>query len=168
MIAVMNNEEITIRPSIDSDAEQLMRLDHIVWDDSTAPAPIRWSSPEDYAAHCPPGSQLVAVQGGTVCGYIGLRTPTKLPSNSHVYELNIAIDPSFQRKGIGRQLLVSARKTAVEHRKTKLSLRVLATNESAIAFYREFGFTEQGRLVQEFYLNGRYVDDVLMYMLLEQ
>ncbi|MNN82623.1 hypothetical protein D3C81_1995730 [compost metagenome] len=45
----------------------------------------------------------------------------------------------------------------------KLSLRVLATNPSAISFYKSCGFIEQGRLVEEFYLNGQYIDDILMW-----
>ena len=52
---------------------------------------------------------------------------------------------------------------AAERGIRKLSLRVLASNAGAVAFYQSCGFIEQGRLVDEFYLNGQYVDDILMW-----
>jgi len=39
----------------------------------------------------------------------------------------------------------------------------MATNTSAIKFYRSLGFVEQGRLVKEFIIEGHEIDDILMY-----
>jgi ribosomal protein S18 acetylase RimI-like enzyme len=158
---------IVIRPSRKEDFEQLVELDNMIWDTSTAPVPIHWSSVEEYESHCPAGSQLVAEVDGFIGGYLGFKAPTPLASNEHVSELNIAVHPSFQRMGIGRGLLDAAKLRLLGLGKKKLSLRVLATNESAITFYKQCGFQEQGRLVGEFHLNGQYVDDVLMYILLD-
>lgn len=44
----------------------------------------------------------------------------------------------------------------------KLSLRVLAPNGAARRLYESCGFTVEGVLREEFFLDGRYVDDVLM------
>lgn len=157
---------IVIRPSRKEDFQQLVDLDNMIWDVSSAPVPIAWSSVEEYESRNPVGSQLVAEVDNVAAGYLGFRSPTPLPSNEHVSELNIAVHPGFQRMGIGRRLLEAAKERLIELGKKKLSLRVLATNESAIEFYKKCGFIEQGRLVKEFYLNGQYVDDVMMYILL--
>ncbi len=44
----------------------------------------------------------------------------------------------------------------------KLSLRVLGFNVRARQLYESCGFRVEGVLRAEFYLDGRYVDDVLM------
>jgi ribosomal protein S18 acetylase RimI-like enzyme len=80
-----------------------------------------------------------------------------------VLELNIAIHPKYQRQGVGRVLMDALLKFAAERGVRKLSLRVLGSNPGAIAFYKSCGFVEQGRLVEEFLINGTYVDDILMW-----
>lgn len=157
-------DSVLVRLSQMRDAGELMELDALAWDELTTPAGLlHWESREQYLQKCPPGSQLVAVIGETVCGYLGFGHPTPLDSNRHVYEINIAIHPAYQRRGIGRRLMEAVKQLAAEHGVRKLSLRVLASNPSAIAFYRSCGFEEQGRLVEEFLLNGVYVDDILMW-----
>jgi RimJ/RimL family protein N-acetyltransferase len=51
---------------------------------------------------------------------------------------------------------------ALEQGITKLRLRVLSSNPGAIAFYTQCGFVTEGRLISEFYIAGKYVDDILM------
>lgn len=159
-------QDIELRFSRFSDAEDIMELDKLVWDESTTPGQIKWSSRSHFLQTCPPGSQLVAALNGVVCGYLGFAPPTPLPSNKHVYEINIAIHPNFQGYGVGVQLITELKELARQQGVRKLSLRVLSTNKRAISFYKRCGFIEQGRLVEEFYLQGNYVDDILMYYLL--
>lgn len=155
---------VWIRLSEIRDAASLMELDSLAWDQHSTPSgEIRWSSREHYLQRCPPGSQLVAGIGNDICGYMGFGPPTPLQSNCHVYDINIAVHPDYQRRGIGRRLMEEMKVVAAKSGVRKLSLRVLATNPGAISFYESCGFIEQGRLVEEFYLNGQFVDDVLMW-----
>lgn len=57
--------------------------------------------------------------------------------------LNIAVDPRFKRKGIGRRLLAVALEIIPIGSDSKVLLEVRASNHSAIAFYRRYGFHEQ-------------------------
>jgi ribosomal protein S18 acetylase RimI-like enzyme len=75
----------------------------------------------------------------------------------------MAVHPDYQGQNIGYELMQAVEKLARDNGKTKLSLRVLSTNEKAIRFYKRCGYQEQGRLVEEFYLNGQFVDDLLLY-----
>ncbi|MFS0859614.1 MULTISPECIES: GNAT family N-acetyltransferase [Paenibacillus] len=152
----------TIRPSEIKDAAQLMELDALVWDKHTSPAPFQWRSRQQYLQHCPPGSQLIAVQGERVCGYVGFYLPTGMPVNRHVYEINIAVHPHDRRCGIATALMDAMKQHAFEQGIIKLRLRVLSSNPGAIAFYTQCGFVTEGRLVSEFYITGKYVDDILM------
>ncbi|TLS38924.1 GNAT family N-acetyltransferase [Pseudalkalibacillus caeni] len=157
---------ISVRPSKSEDAPQLLALDHLAWNHFTAPSETKWTSPEEYLEKSPPGTQLVAAVEKTVFGYVSVRNPTPLKSNSHVGELTIAVHPSYQGLGVGKALMEEVEKRAYEEGKSKLSLRVLATNPFAAAFYKSLGYEEQGRLENEFYIDGEYVDDLLMYKFL--
>ena len=158
----ISQQTLTVRYSELKDAARLMELDELVWKPGNAPEALEWHSLEHYLLQCPPGSQLVAVRGDEILGYIGFREPTGMESNRHVYELNIAVHPSHRRKGLGRILIEELKVLAQLRGKSKLRLRVLSSNPGAIAFYKVCGFKEEGRLVKEYYLDGRYVDDVLM------
>ncbi|MNO18390.1 Protease synthase and sporulation negative regulatory protein PAI 1 [compost metagenome] len=160
----MNPRDIQTRLSEMRDAAALMEIDNLVWDRQNTPAEkMEWESREKYLQSCPPGNQIVAVIGEEIGGYIGFKPPTPLPSNAHVLELNIAIHPAYQRQGIGRVLMDALVQLAAERGVRKLSLRVLASNPGAVAFYESCGFVEQGRLVEEFWLDGQYVDDIFMW-----
>ncbi|MDO7906474.1 GNAT family N-acetyltransferase [Paenibacillus sp. JX-17] len=145
------------------DAGQLMDLDALIWDVHTAPAPVIWRTKELFLRSSPPGSQIVAVdEDERLCGYLGFRHPMGAESNRHVWEIAVAVHPSYQRQGIGHALMNSIKGVAREKGIRKLRLRVLSSNTAAISFYKRCGFVEEGRLVGEFYLEEQYVDDVLM------
>ena len=162
----INKARLTIRPSEIKDVRELIDLDHLIWTEDTSPGPMLWRSQEDFLLNAPPGSQLVALQDDKLCGYVGFGCPSRMESNRHVCEVNIAVHPNYQRLGIGRQLMEAIKEHAAAHAIRKLRLRVLSCNESAISFYRECGFVEEGRLREEFYLGGRYVDEIFMSCML--
>ena len=83
---------------------------------------------------------LVAVEGDTVCGYVGSQAVL-----GEADMMNLAVLPSCRRQGVGRLLvteLVEALKGAGNH---CLTLEVRASNTPAIALYASMGFSEVGR-----------------------
>ncbi|XID94874.1 GNAT family N-acetyltransferase [Paenibacillaceae bacterium WGS1546] len=158
---------IKTRLSEKKDLPSLVALNNTVWNADNSPGLIDWESEEQYERHSPPGSQIVAECEGKICGYISLNQPTKLPSNRHVMEIAIAVSPDYRQMGIGKMLLDAAYGWGKRNGKRKISLRVLSTNEAGIQFYLKCGFTIQGRLVDEFLIDNRYVDDIFMYKLIE-
>ncbi len=158
-------EQVIIRWSRAEDLPALTALNNSVWNEKNSPHVTPMTAAE-YAERSPPGSELVAIADGAVAGFIVFRSASRMASHAHVAELAIAVHPAFQGLGIGRKLVEAACVEAKAQGKRKLSLRVMATNEKAIAFYEKLGFQVQGRLVEEFYAGGRYVDDILMYKML--
>ena len=158
----VKGDQFVIRPSEIRDARELIILDNMIWTEDTTPGHLSWCSREDYLLHAPPGSQLVAVEEGELCGYVGFGHPTGMESNRHVLEINIAVHPRFQRSGVGFALMETLKGMAEGKGIRKLRLRVLSCNEAALSFYRKCGFQEEGRLREEFYLGGRYVDEIFM------
>ncbi|UZJ78640.1 GNAT family N-acetyltransferase [Fictibacillus sp. KU28468] len=164
---MMTITNLTFRLSSRFDFPQLVELENLVWNTNTAPAEIYWHSTEEYAQHCPEGSQLLALSGDRICGYFSYRIPTPLDSNKHVAELALAIHPDFQGQGVAQELMKAGEDWMKRLGKKKLSLRVMATNPKAIRFYEKYGFIKQGLLVNEFYIDGKYVDDIMMYKMLD-
>jgi ribosomal protein S18 acetylase RimI-like enzyme len=145
-----------IRPARPDDAAALRALDRASWSVSVTPGPGS-DAPFDTAG------ALVAELDGEVAGYVSLGRPTRLESNRHVLSVHgLAVAPAFQRRGLGRALLRAAVEEAGERGARRLTLRVLATNAGARALYDACGFVVEGVLREEFLLDGRYVDDVLM------
>lgn len=159
----LHERAIWVRLSDLRDASRLMELDALVWDNRTSPSTMAWASREKYLQQCPPGRQLVAGVEDELCGYLGFASPTAMSCHRHVYDIHIAVHPAYQRQGLGRRLIEAMKRLAAEQGIRKLSLRVLSTNPRAIAFYESCGFKQQGRLVAEYYIDGQYVDDILMW-----
>ncbi|MCG6507953.1 GNAT family N-acetyltransferase, partial [Vibrio parahaemolyticus] len=81
-------------------------------------------------------------------------------------EFQIIITPDHQGKGFARTLI----NKALDYSFTilnlhKIYLHVAIDNEKAVHLYESCGFVEEGHLVQEFFINGRYRDVKRMYIL---
>jgi ribosomal-protein-alanine acetyltransferase len=81
----------------------------------------------------------VARVGGGGVGYAGLMM---VGGEGHV--TTIGVDPHWQRKGIGRRLLLKLAKVAVSHGIEDLTLEVRVSNVGAQTLYHEFGFAPAG------------------------
>ncbi|MBT9312424.1 spermidine N1-acetyltransferase [Leptothoe kymatousa] len=81
-------------------------------------------------------------------------------------EFAIIISPAYQGKGFARPLISLALDYAFSILNlNKVYLLVAVENEKAIHLYNESGFTEEGRLIQEVFTNGKYRDVIRMYIL---
>lgn len=74
--------------------------------------------------------------------------------------------PDYVGKGYGRDAIATLLRWAFRVQNwRRIWLTTLATNERAIRAYRALGFVEEGRLREEAFFEGRYVDVVQMGML---
>ncbi len=149
-----------------ADQAALTELDEIAWSAESGFPSVMVPGARDgtfFNTDNPPEAHLVAELDGVVIGYIRLKPPTRLPENAHVMQVQgLAVHPTARRHGAAASLLDAAEKQLRERGIRKLSLRVLSTNEPAIRLYERHGFTREAVLLEEFYINGRYVDDVQM------
>jgi ribosomal protein S18 acetylase RimI-like enzyme len=95
---------------------------------------------------------FLAYAGGKAIGvavcFLGFSTFAAKPLlNVH----DLAVEPGFRGRGIGKMLLGEAEKTARNLGCCKLTLEVLEFNEVAVRTYKAFGF-EPGQFAEE---NGR-------------
>ena len=84
------------------------------------------------------------------------------PLSPHVAELGLMVAAGARRRGIGSALIEEAVKWARRAGIVKLELTVFPHNAPAIALYRKLGFREEGLLRRRYFIDGRYVDAMLM------
>jgi RimJ/RimL family protein N-acetyltransferase len=152
---------VEIRGARVGDEAALDRIDAATWTSEVSPAPARVG--EGFFVHNDPGEVLVAEVDGQVVGYATLHQWSRIPSHAHVLEINgMAVDPGHQGRGVGRTLIEACLAGARQRGARKLTLRVLGFNHRARRLYESSAFHVEGVLREEFLLDGRYVDDVLM------
>ncbi|MFB4425063.1 N-acetyltransferase family protein [Streptomyces sp. QL37] len=158
-----------VRPAVPEDETALGKLDRATWSTLHAvqPKPQPPYEPFFDERHLP-GEYLVA-EAATgadevrLAGYIRLARPTPLACNEHVRQIQgLAVADWARRHGVARALLRAAYAEARRQGAGRLTLRVLGHNTAARALYASEGFAVEGVLPGEFFLGGRYVDDVLM------
>lgn len=155
---------LTTRRARPEDDARLLAIDRQTWTSDVSPAPLTEPGPATFfGPDAVLDDVLVAESDGEVLGYVRLHQPMAIPSHAHVLEVNgLAVDPARQRTGAGRALVEAAVAEARARGARKLSLRVLGPNTPARRLYESCGFTVEGLLHEEFLLDGRLVDDVLM------
>lgn len=99
--------------------------------------------------------------------YIGHCLLFNIDTFARICQLGIGIgDPAYQGKGYGRDALRLLLNYAFTIRNLrKVGLSVNADNERAIRSYRACGFVEEGRLREQAFVNGAYIDVLCMGIL---
>ncbi|MFD3948256.1 GNAT family N-acetyltransferase [Streptomyces sp. NPDC058579] len=161
----MITPETRIRLAVPADEDALGELDRSTWSPLHAvqPAPEPPYRPFFDERHRPE-DYLVAEDGtGVVVGYLRLVPATSLACNRHVRQIQgLAVAESVRGRGVARALLRAAMAEARRQGARRITLRVLGHNAPARALYASEGFAVEGVLPGEFFLDGAYVDDVLM------
>jgi ribosomal protein S18 acetylase RimI-like enzyme len=158
---------VAVRVARPEDEDALTRLDAAAWTPASGFPSVaeRVNDPffTFFTDDSPPGAHLVAELDGRLAGYIRLNPVTPLRENTHVLGIvGLAVAPGDRRRGVASALLAAAEQHARARGSRKLSLRVLGTNETAMRLYERHGFVLEGTLRDEFRIDGRFVDDVLM------
>jgi L-phenylalanine/L-methionine N-acetyltransferase len=107
----------------------------------------------------------VAERDGKAVGHctisrIGLRSTAE---NGHLGLLGILVSEDYRGQGIGSALLTHALDRARDKFEI-VRLSVFADNARAQELYRRFGFAPCGRVPDAIRRNGRYIDEVEMYL----
>jgi len=82
--------------------------------------------------------------------------------------LSIYVHKNFWHKGVGTQLMKAVINVARNIGLRRISLGVYAGNEAAIRMYKKIGFKTEGHSKYGIYTFGRYMDTILMGLLLDE
>jgi ribosomal protein S18 acetylase RimI-like enzyme len=154
----------SIRVARPEDDAALACLDRETWSTLHAVKP-RQTPPYGPFFHdtCLPQDHLVAELDGRTVGYVRLGFPTPLASNAHVRQIQgLAVAEEARGRGVAKALLAAAMDEARRRGARRMTLHVLGHNTPARGLYESMGFVVEGVQPEEFFLDGGYVDDVLM------
>jgi ribosomal-protein-alanine N-acetyltransferase len=84
----------------------------------------------------------IADQDGRIVGFVCLRV-----MSDEAEVLNLAVEPSVRRLGVGARLLDHALQEAAQKGARRVFLEVRDTNEPALALYQRYGFAVSMRRV---------------------
>ena len=124
-----------------------------------------WTTDIDYDEVLAIVAVLTENDNTRIIGTTSLRFNSQKPLK-HKAELGLTIHEDYQNMGIGSALLKHIIKVARTKKLKKIHLNVSATNERAIHLYKKAGFTTEGILQKESYVNSRYRDEYRMALFL--
>lgn len=154
---------IRVRTARAEDDQALAALDLRCWSTLGFVGPCPAPGQPFFDARHVPADFLVAEAEGRTAGYIRVAPATPLASNAHVRQIQgLSVDPWARGRGVGAALLDAGCAEAARQGARRITLRVLGHNATARRLYERAGFVVEGVLPGEFFLDGRYVDDVLM------
>ena len=97
---------------------------------------------------------LAAERSGSLVGYV---VCSKIDEDWHL--MNIAVEPSGRRVGVGEKLMVDLLSTLGPD--ARITLEVRPSNDAAIALYEKFGFLAAGRRTRYYADSGE--DALIMW-----
>jgi L-amino acid N-acyltransferase YncA len=109
---------------------------------------------------------LVAERDGRVVAWGSLNAFNPRDAYRFVVDLSIYVERSRRGQGVGRVLLARLIELAREHGYHKMVLSAFPTNDGGMALYRRLGFRTVGIYKEQGLLDGRWVDTIVMELLL--
>ena len=168
---MLQGEKVILRPFERDDIKRMHELSANVdlvtlADGAWSPGSLAaWEKEFDKHLEDEDAGEFAIEADGKVIGSIGLHRWRNRRAGTASIGVGI-YDPEYVGKGYGRDavnLLLDWAFRIQNYR--RIALTTLATNERAIRAYRACGFVEEGRWRQHTYVNGQYVDDVIMGIL---
>jgi len=162
--------EYSIKPISDEDREAIMDIFNYYVDNSFAAYPVQKLPYQAFDMFLqmsdgfPTGS--IRDQNGRIVGFGMLRSHNPMPTFSRTAEVTYFIHPEHTGKGLGKRLLDSFEKGAVEKGITNILASISSLNPGSIEFHRKNGFLECGRFRKVGKKQGREFDIVWMQKIL--
>lgn len=110
---------------------------------------------------------IVAEREGSVVGWGSLNSFNSRPAYRFVSDFSIYVERAARGSGVGGALLAALIDAARHHDYHKLVLAAFPFNSAGLRLYQRFGFREVGIYREQGVLDGRWVDTIVMELLLD-
>ena len=162
---------ITIRDAIRDDAPAIAAIYNQGIADRLATLETEERTPEErlawLEARGPRYPVIVAESNDRVVGFGSLNIFNARAAYNHVADFSLYVERSWRNKGVGRRLLQALTERARQLGYHKLVLSAFPFNPAGLALYRKSGFRVVGVYKEQGFLDGRWVDTIIMEKLLD-
>ena len=162
---------LTVRPADDGDVPAITRIYNDGIADRVATLETEQRTEDErrawLAARGPRHPVLVAERGDEVVGWGSLNAFSPRPAYRFVADFSVYVDRAARGSGVGGVLLAALIAEARRLGYHKLVLAAFPFNEAGMRLYRRFGFREVGVYREQGVLDGRWVDTIVMELLLD-
>jgi len=131
---VKDSGPVVLRPGHAGDLARVCAIEQASFNDPWLPVLLQAELQPDPLRLC-----LVAEREGTLLAYL-----MSWHMGERLHLLNIAVEVSVRRTGLGTRLLRAAAVAAARNRLVEMTLEVRRSNAAARGFYRQLGFVETG------------------------
>lgn len=109
------------------------------------------------------GDALFALIDDKPVGMLAIITSNRIKTK-HIAEIfAMYVQPGYRNQGIGGQLIAKAIEIIKKNKDIrKINLTVNPGQEYAVKLYQKYGFNNVGTAKDQYYINGRYYDELLM------
>ena len=167
---MLKGKKVILRAVERDDLKRLHALERnvdlvVLGDGEWQPVPLgQWERNFDKQLEHTDRANFAIEAGGTLIGGIGLHHRSR---RSGVTSFGIGIyDPEYLGNGYGRDAIETLLPWVFRIQNyRRIWLETSSSNERAIRCYRAVGFVEEGRLREHEFLDGQYIDSVLMGLL---
>ncbi|MEE1131500.1 MAG: GNAT family N-acetyltransferase [Caryophanon sp.] len=108
---------------------------------------------------------FVAKQESKLAGYLMVQQEN-MERTKHRASIAIGVDENVRGQGVGTKLFEACITWAKEQKIHRLELTYIAYNDAARALYEKVGFCEEGVKQHSLYIDGQYVNEYYMVLLL--
>lgn len=109
---------------------------------------------------------IVAESDGRVVGFGSLNVFNARAAYNHVADFSLYVERSWRNKGVGGRLLQALTDRARRLGYHKMVLSAFPFNPAGLALYHKSGFRVVGVYKEQGFLDGRWVDTIIMEKLL--
>ncbi|HEY0222132.1 GNAT family N-acetyltransferase [Lactovum miscens] len=155
-------QEIIIRQMEPRDFVEVAKIENIGWTSISTPVNIQ-SSPERYIENLQAGVRyLLAVEekSDEIFGVLVLHDRHKIEAGKHVLTFSPLVIESARGQGLGTYLVEFVKNYAASEGYSKITIEVLSTDIPAIHLYEKCGFVKEGKQKNEFFIDGKWVDNL--------
>ncbi|MGY3736716.1 N-acetyltransferase family protein [Lactococcus taiwanensis] len=105
---------------------------------------------------------FLAVEDEKILGVLDYGPRHKSEFGQHVITFGVMTDENARGKGVASRLIQFFIEYARKEGYQKITIQAMGSNPQALALYKKLGFIEEGRLRNEFFIHGRYIDDYIL------
>jgi len=162
---------ITIRDAVRDDAAAIAAIYNQGIVDRLATLETEERAPEERLAWLdargPRHPVIVVESDGRVIGFGSLNAFNPRAAYNHVADFSLYVERTWRNKGVGGRLLHALTDRARQLGYHKMVLSAFPFNPAGLALYRKSGFRVVGVYKEQGFLDGRWVDTIIMEKLLE-